>query len=247
MEQDERSVAPLTVEEAYELSDAIDERDDAKTVDELGDLLYHVVFLSLLLEERRVGSLSGVAHHAREKLIRRHPHVFGDEQAASADEVLKRWDERKREEPGRGKGVFTDIPRTLPGVSEAAKVQRRAAGRGFDWEDPSGPMSKLVEEVGELGVEIESVGSGDSGRDEQDRSGLDHEVGDVLFAAVAVGRTLGVDPESALRRASGRFRRRVEVAVDVAVQSGEAWSDLTYVERVEYYRSAKAILADGGD
>jgi MazG family protein len=127
-EQDERSIVPHTVEEAYELADAANSGDDAKMLDELGDVLFQVYFLSLLLEERGQGDLAAVAEHCRQKLIRRHPHVFGDAEAEDAATVLRNWDQIKRAEPGRGgEEVFHDVPENLPSTLYARKLMRRAA------------------------------------------------------------------------------------------------------------------------
>src|ERR1700754_3622764 len=124
-EQDERTIVPHTLEEAYELADAAQRRDDGKLLDELGDVLFQVHFLSLLLEERGAGSLADVAEHVRQKLIRRHPHVFGEVEAETAGEVLRNWDEIKQTEPGREPGIFGEVPENLPGPLYARKVQRR--------------------------------------------------------------------------------------------------------------------------
>src|SRR5207253_7394301 len=124
-QQDERSIVPHTVEEAYELADAARRGDDAKLLDELGDVLFQVHFLSLLMEERGAGDLAAVAEHCRQKLIRRHPHVFGDLEVDSAGEVLANWDEIKRGEAGRAEGVFAEVPENLPALLLARKVQRR--------------------------------------------------------------------------------------------------------------------------
>jgi XTP/dITP diphosphohydrolase/tetrapyrrole methylase family protein/MazG family protein/ATP diphosphatase len=133
-EQDERSIVPHTVEEAYELAAAAHAGDDAKLLDELGDVLFQVHFLSLLLEERGAGSLADVAEHVRQKLIRRHPHVFGEVEAETAGQVLRNWDAIKATEPGREPGIFGEVPENLPGPLYARKVQRRAATSGFDFE-----------------------------------------------------------------------------------------------------------------
>jgi uncharacterized protein YabN with tetrapyrrole methylase and pyrophosphatase domain len=180
-EQDERSIVPHTVEEAYELADAAQRGDDAKLLDELGDVLFQVHFLSLLLEERGAGDLAGVAEHCRQKLIRRHPHVFGEVEASTAGEVLRNWDEIKRAEPGREAGVFGEVPENLPGPLYARKVIRRAASAG---------IAVPEDDVGSLAEAAEDFDS----------------VGDLLFAAVALARRLKVDPELALRAAADRFR-----------------------------------------
>jgi uncharacterized protein YabN with tetrapyrrole methylase and pyrophosphatase domain len=143
-EQDERSIVPHTVEEAYELADAAQSGDDAKLVDELGDVLFQVYFLSLLLEERGQGSLAEVAEHCREKLIRRHPHVFGDRAAETAGDVVRNWNEIKRDDE-RGGEIFGDIPETLPSTLYAKKILKRA-GRPFEPSD-SGPGDLLLAAV----------------------------------------------------------------------------------------------------
>ena len=142
-EQDERSIVPHTVEEAYELADAAHHGDDAKLLDELGDVLFQVMFLSLLLEERGAGDLGQVAEHCRQKLIRRHPHVFSDTQVADAGEVLRNWDAIKADEPGRERGVFGEVPENLPALLYARKLQRRAATAGlYPSARPSGRIER---------------------------------------------------------------------------------------------------------
>jgi nucleoside triphosphate diphosphatase len=225
-EQDERSIVPHTVEEAYELADAANRGDDAKLLDELGDVLFQVHFLSLLLEERGAGDLAQVARHVTEKLIRRHPHVFGDVEADTADTVLRNWDQVKRSEPGREPGVFGEIPENLPSLLHARKVQRRAASSGFDFPGVEGPLQSVRDELEEL----------EQAEAKEDRF---HELGDVLFAAVNVARKLKVDPELALRSASARFRSRVQDAIDLAASEGGSWEDLAPEQQLTYYARAR--------
>jgi XTP/dITP diphosphohydrolase/tetrapyrrole methylase family protein/MazG family protein/ATP diphosphatase len=183
-EQDERSIVPHTVEEAYELADAANRGDDRKLLDELGDVLFQVVFLSILLEERGEGDFAAVAEHCRQKLIRRHPHVFGDVSAETAGEVLKNWDQIKQGEEGREPGIFGEVPENLPGPLYARKLLRRASSAG---------VSVAVDPVSDH-LEADDFDS----------------VGDLLFAAVALAREKKVDPELALRSAADRFRERIE-------------------------------------
>ncbi|HEV2820782.1 MAG TPA: MazG family protein [Solirubrobacteraceae bacterium] len=194
-EQDERSIVPHTVEEAYELADAAWQGDDARLLDELGDVLFQVHFLALLLEERGAGDLAQVAEHLHAKLVRRHPHVFGTAQADSAGQVLANWDAIKRTESGREGGTFGEVPENLPGPLYARKVQRRAASASLE-EDDAVPYETVAAELEQL-------------RTAADRDAAFHEVGDVLFAAVDVSRRLRVDPELALRAAADRFRTAV--------------------------------------
>jgi len=229
-EQDERTIVPHTLEEAYELADAANRRDDAKLLDELGDVLFQVHFLSLLLEERGAGDLAQVADHCREKLIRRHPHVFGEVEAATAGEVLANWDKIKQQEPGRERGLFGEVPENLPSPLYARKVQRRAASSGFDFPGVEGPLQAVRDELDELAA----AGTPDE---------RFHELGDVLFAAVNVARKLRVDPELALRAASDRFRGRVGAGASLAASEGRSWDDLDPDEQLAYY--ARARLTEG--
>jgi MazG family protein len=157
-EQDERSIVPHTVEEAYELADAAHSGDDAKLLDELGDFLFQAYFLALLMEERGAGDLAEVADHVREKLIRRHPHVFGDVEADSADEVLRNWNRIKQEDE-RGGELFGDIPETLPSTLYAKKVLKRAESAGFrldsDAADPGERLLAAVRDAVDAGVDPE--------------------------------------------------------------------------------------------
>jgi uncharacterized protein YabN with tetrapyrrole methylase and pyrophosphatase domain len=157
-EQDERSIVPHTVEEAYELADAALSGDDAKLLDELGDVLFQVYFLSLLLEERDAGSLAEVAEACRAKLIRRHPHVFGDREANTAGEVVRNWDRIKRDVEGGGE-VFGPIPQTLPSTLYAKKILRRARSAGHEWrgsgDDPGERLLAAVHDAVEAGVDPE--------------------------------------------------------------------------------------------
>jgi MazG family protein len=227
-EQDERSIVPHTVEEAYELAASAHAGDDAKLLDELGDVLFQVHFLSLLLEERGAGTMADVAEHVRQKLIRRHPHVFGEVDADTAGEVLRNWDAIKREEPGREPGIFGEVPENLPSALYARKVQRRAASSGFDFDHV--PYDAIRGELDELEAA-------------EGREARFHEVGDVLFAAVNVARKLRVDPELALRAASDRFRGRIQVASDLAALEGADWNDLAPDAQLGYYLRAR--LAEG--
>jgi MazG family protein len=223
-EQDERSIVPHTVEESYELADAAHRGDDAKLLDELGDVLFQVHFLALLLEERGAGSLADVAEHCRQKLIRRHPHVFGEVEVEHAGEVLRNWDRIKAEEEGREPGIFGDVPENLPGPIYARKVQRRAATSGFDFEGV--PYEAVSAELEELVAA--------SSREERF-----HEAGDVLFAAVNVARKLQVDPELALRAAADRFRGRVEAAEGLAARAGATWNDLSPEQQLGFYAQVR--------
>src|SRR5205809_6151875 len=156
-EQTERTIVPHTVEEAYEVADAAIGRDDAKLADELGDLLFQVYFLALLLEERGSSDLEGVARLVHEKLVRRHPHVFGDAEARTAGRVRERWEEIKRTDEAR-EGIFHDVPASLPALLFARKVQRRAAAVNFEYEGTGGALADLEDELRELKEAIAETG-----------------------------------------------------------------------------------------
>jgi MazG family protein len=231
-EQNERTIVPHTVEEAYELADAANRGDDAKLVDELGDVLFQVHFLSLLLEERGAGNLAQVARHVTDKLIRRHPHVFGEVDAPTSGEVLRNWDKIKQGEPGREPGVFGEVPENLPSLLYARKVQRRAASSGFDFPGVEGPVQSVRDELAEV----------EGAEDSEQRFS---ELGDLLFAVVNVARKLHVDPELALRSAAGRFRSRVQAGDELAASEGRSWNDLPPDEQLIYY--ARVRLSEGGE
>ena len=169
-EQTERTIVPHTVEEAYEVADAALAGDDAKLLDELGDLLFQVYFLSLLLQERGKGDLEQAARLIHEKLVRRHPHVFGDVEAKTGERVRENWEKIKVEQEGR-EGVFHDVPETLPALLYARKVQQRAKAVGFEYPDLEGAVADLDDEIRELKEDFAA-----------------DELGDVLFATVNVAR-----------------------------------------------------------
>jgi MazG family protein len=229
-EQDERTIVPHTLEEAYELADAAHQRNDVKMLDELGDVLFQVHFLSLLLEERGAGDLRQVAEHVTEKLIRRHPHIFGEIEVDNAQQVLRNWDAIKRTEPGREPGIFGEVPENLPSLLHARKVQRRVASTGFDFPGVEGPLQAVRDELAEL-------------EDAETADERYHELGDLLFSVVNVARKLKVDPELALRSASERFRGRVSAASDLAASEGGSWDDLPPEQQLSYY--ARARLTEG--
>jgi XTP/dITP diphosphohydrolase/tetrapyrrole methylase family protein/MazG family protein/ATP diphosphatase len=238
-EQTARTIVPHTVEEAYEVADAAAGDDPAKQLDELGDLLFQVYFLALLLEEQGYGGLEDVARGVHGKLVRRHPHVFGDVQAETAGRVRERWEEVKRDLEDR-EGIFHHVPETLPALLQARKLQRRAVAAGFDWPDLAGPLAKVREELGELEREVARAGE-PSPETEADRA-VAQEVGDLLFTVVNLARRLNVDPELALRDTNARFVSRVERAEELAAASGERWRELTLEEQDRYYDAAKEQL-----
>jgi MazG family protein len=206
-EQTHRTLARHLLEETHELLAAIDADDDEAVRDELGDLLLQVTFHAQIAADEGRWDIDDVADGLIRKLIHRHPHVFGDVDVAGSDEVLVNWEKLKAEEDGGRKGVDEGIPASLPALACAAKVQRRAAGWGFEWRSVPGAIGSLREELDEL---EEATSPEDA----------EEEVGDVLFATVAVARKLGVDPESALRRTIAGFASRYERFVVLAAERG---------------------------
>ncbi len=200
LEQDFRSIAPHTIEEAYEVADAIERGDLRALRDELGDLLFQVAFHARLADEQGAFQFGDVVDSICDKLTRRHPHVFGDAVITDAGEQTRAWERMKREErAARGEdGALADVPIALPALTRARKLGSRAAQAGFDWPDATGPRAKVSEELAELD---RATGSGDAGAREA-------ELGDLLFSVVNLARHLDVDPETALRRANERFVRR---------------------------------------
>lgn len=235
-EQTARTIVPHTVEEAYEVADAAIALDDAKLLDELGDLLFQVYFLALLLEERGAGNLEQAARGIHEKLVRRHPHVFGEVDADSPGRVRSNWEAIKRDQEGR-EGIFHDVPDNLPSLLYARKVQRRAAAIDFEYPDVHGALDDLDSELEELKEAVAAAGE-PAPEAEPDAHSFE-ELGDVLFAAVNVARRLNVDPELALRAMSQRFEARVERAQELAHEEGLEFTRLGLEDQDRYFDRAK--------
>lgn len=216
-EQDASTIVPHTIEEAFEVADAVASGDAGRQADEIGDLLFQAVFLAQLLEETGDADLGTVAAGQADKLISRHPHVYGDAVAGDAGRVLDMWERRKREERA-DQGIFHDLPAGLPALAYATKAQKRAAAVGFVFGTVEDALDQLREEVGELTADP-----------------CAEELGDVLFAAVAVARRIGADPELALRGTALRFRGRVERAAALAAEAGERFEDLPPERQLEWY------------
>jgi tetrapyrrole methylase family protein/MazG family protein len=206
-EQTHRTLARHLLEETHELLEAIDADDDDAMRDELGDVLLQVVFHAQLAADDGRWDIDDVARGLVEKLIHRHPHVFGEVRVSGADEVLTNWEKLKAGEAGGRTGLDENIPATLPALARAGKVQRRAAGWGFEWRSMGAAVAALAEELDELAAA-------------NDPSQAESEIGDVLFATVAVARKLGVDAESALRRTTRTFAERYERFTALAAERG---------------------------
>ena len=230
--QTQESIIAYTLEEIFELADTIREREtrgDAAVCGELGDLLFQVYFLACVAEEQGLYDLGDVAVGIQAKLIRRHPHIFGDANADTPEEVRKTWDAIKRDAEGR-EGIFHDVPEAFTSTLLAQKLQQRAAAVGFDWEHIPDILDKIKEETGEVEQELTTGG---------DRDRLAEEVGDLLFAVVNLARRSRVDPELALRGAALRFRERVEAAARAAGDEGLMFEKMGLDEQEVYYQRAK--------
>ncbi len=233
-EQTHESVKPMTIEEAYEVARAIDDRDDDELEGELGDLLLQVVFHADIARERGAFALQQVIERVSEKMVRRHPHVFGDDQAHTSGDVLRNWEAIKAAER-RSKGqedesMLDSVHGGLPAVMEAFQITTKVSRVGFDWKDAGGALGKLDEEAAELRQAI-ARGAG--------HDAIAEEVGDLLFVAVNVARLSGVDPESALKAANRKFRRRFRHVERRLAESGRRPADSSLEEMDGYWEEAK--------
>jgi MazG family protein len=241
-EQTHQTLARHLLEEAHETLEAIDSGDPDRLKDELGDLLLQVVFHAEMGRQEGTFDIDDVAETLVRKLIRRHPHVFGDVDVDSSAEVLVNWERIKADErPAGSEPRSTDegIPVTLPALARAAKVQRRAAGFGFDFRTAAAAAAKVREELAELEGEAASLPDGGAARTQPPSSRVEEELGDLLFAVAALGRRLNVDPETALRKATGRFAERFEGMRTAAEGEGIRLEDLSDEELVGLFRSVR--------
>lgn len=243
VEQDFASIAPYTIEEAYEVADAIEQSDMESLKGELGDLLLQVVFHAQMASEAGHFEYADVVNAVSEKMIVRHPHVFGDVSIEDADAQTKAWEDQKAAEraakaeaSGRVASVLDDVARGLPALMRAEKLQKRAARVGFDWPTVEPVFDKVREELDEVSVEIDR-GS--------DPARLEDELGDVLFTCVNLARKLGTDPETALRRTNAKFERRFRDVETFAAKDGKFLNDLD-IEALEalWERAKEAEQSD---
>ena len=239
-EQSVEDIVTHTLEETFELIDAAHAGHGEEVTEELGDLLFHIFFLAHLSEENGWGDLAGITRGIIDKLVRRHPHVYGGKAAANAAEVVERWERIKRDQEGR-EGIFHDVPASLPSALYAQRLQARAAAVGFDWDRAEPIFEKIEEETAELKEALDAEESQPEGTDKKrgPRTEIYHEVGDMLFAVVNLSRKLRADPELALRSAAGRFQGRVEQAAELAAAAGEDFKRLPLDRQEEYYQRAK--------
>ncbi|MGA8366115.1 MAG: nucleoside triphosphate pyrophosphohydrolase [Candidatus Acidiferrales bacterium] len=261
-EQTSRSIRKYLLEETYEVLDAMDSADPRKFSGELGDLLLQVVFHANIATEAGLFTISDVIESVHGKMIRRHPHVFGDVQVRGSADVLKNWEHLKAEEraaeragPGRGEGkkpadqlgsagesLLSGVSRSLPAVLEAYQLTRRAARVGFDWDNLDDLFRKLDEEKRELESALSASGTlaRNSGATRAPDPNLEEEIGDLLFVAVNIARFLGADPEIALKKANRKFQRRFQWMESAAAREGRRFADLPRERMEELWNQSKA-------
>lgn len=228
--QTNESLRPNTIEEVYELSDALLASDNTNIKKEIGDVLLHVLFYSKIGEEKAEFDIADVADALNAKLIYRHPHVFGETVADNAHQVELNWEQIKLKEKGGNKTVLSGVPQSLPPLIKAFRVQEKAANVGFDWDDTDGVWNKMKEEIAEFEAEIRS---GDKNR-------MEEEFGDVLFSLVNVARKYGIHPDTALELTNRKFIRRFNEIEQRANASGKKLKDMTLAEMDEIWNVVKA-------
>ena len=221
------SLRHLTIEETYELSDAILDRNLEDIKNELGDLLLHIAFYSKLGSEEKSFDIGDVAHNISEKLIHRHPHIYGDVQVQDEEEVKKNWEALKLKE-GK-KSVLEGVPKGLPALVKAQRIQDKAAGVGFDWEQPDQVWEKVQEELAEFNTEIKKGSSKDR----------EAEFGDLLFSMINYARFLKINPDTALERTNQKFTKRFQYLENKAKDMGKTLEQMTLAEMDVYWEEAK--------
>jgi tetrapyrrole methylase family protein/MazG family protein len=229
--QTPESLKPFLVEECYEVVDAIEEGSPAEVRDELGDLLFQIIFHARIAEEAGQFTINDVITAIHEKMTRRHPHVFGDDKLSTDKEVLSNWEEIKRREKGHEdrKSILEGVPKELPSLLRAHRLQERAARIGFDWAHLNEALPKLDEEITEF---KESLRSEDAGK-------IEEELGDVFFMLVNISRFLGVNPEDALRKTISKFIHRFRYIEEHAEQAGRSLNDMTIDEMERLWQESK--------
>ena len=231
-EQTFDSIKPYTLEETYEVLDAIDRRDWGELAEELGDFLLQAVFYAQMASEEKLFTIEDALDAINNKLIRRHPHVFGEQSAETASDVKRIWGEVKaaeKKDKGKPNGLLDSVPRALPALVEAQQISSRAAGAGFDWENPEQVIEKLHEELAEF----------DEARRLASQDELENELGDLLFVLVNLARFVNVDPEQALRRTNAKFRKRFAYIEQKLAERGRKLEDSNIAEMEALWQEAK--------
>ena len=235
------TLRPMTLEEVYELSDAVLKKDDAALEKELGDVFLHVIFYAKIAEEEGRYDIADVLNKLCEKMIYRHPHVFSTIKVADAEEVSTNWEMLKAKEKGGNKRILSGIPDSLPPILKAFSMQDKARGVGFDWEEKQQVWDKVKEEQEELEAEFKSL---DAAEDEEARKAAferaEEELGDFMFATVNAARLYGVDPDTALNKACDKFRRRFTYLEENTIRQGRDLHDMTLAEMDAIWDEGKA-------
>jgi XTP/dITP diphosphohydrolase len=221
----------LTIEEVYELGDAILDNDLEEVKNELGDVLLHIVFYSKIGSEKKAFDIADVCNSICDKLIHRHPHIYGNVTVENEEDVKRNWEQIKLKEGKGKKSVLEGVPKSLPAMVKANRIQDKVAGVGFDWEEPHQIFEKVQEELGELQEEVN--------QNNQDR--IESEFGDVLFSMINYARFLKVDPESALERTNKKFIKRFQYLEQKSKDLGKPLSDMTLAEMDVFWEEAKKI------
>ena len=224
-----QSLRHLTIEETYELGDAILSNDLQEVKKELGDLLLHIVFYAKIGSETNIFNMADVANGVCEKLIERHPHIYGDVQVNNEEDVKRNWEKIKLKEGN--KSVLGGVPKSLPALVKATRIQDKAAGVGFDWDNIDDVFAKIKEEIDELHAEVKA----------QQQSNIESEFGDVLFSLINYARFLKVNPEDALERTNRKFIARFQYLEEKATAQGKSLKDMTLQEMETYWQEAKNL------
>lgn len=223
------SLRKLTIEETYELADAITENNLEELKKELGDVFLHLVFYAKIGQEKNAFTIVDVLHGICEKLIYRHPHIYGDVKVENEDDVKRNWEQLKLKE-GK-KSVLEGVPKSLPAMTKANRIQEKAQGVGFDWDNKQQVWEKLHEELDELKHEV----------DAQNHEKIEQELGDVLFSVINYARFLNIDPENALEKTNKKFMFRFQYMEEKLLEKGQKMSDLSLQELDQYWNEAKNI------
>jgi XTP/dITP diphosphohydrolase len=229
MKQTMESLRHLTIEEVYELGDAILDKDQQEVKKELGDILLHIVFYAKIGSETKDFDIADVTNSICEKLIERHPHIYGDVKVADEEEVKKNWENLKLK--AGNKSVLEGVPMSLPALVKASRIQDKVAGVGFDWEEPQQVIEKLKEELEELKVEVQA----------QDQDKMEAEFGDVLFSLINYARFLKINPENALERTNKKFIKRFQYLEEKAKEKNKPLTEMSLAEMDIFWEEAKLL------
>lgn len=245
-EQTHQSLRPFLIEETYEALDAMNGRDSRKFAEELGDLLLQIVFHAEMASEEGKFDIADVIRAVHDKMVRRHPHVFGKARAQDSAEVLKNWEEIKAEERGKGQksgksefqSILSGVPQGLPALVEGFQLARRAANIGFDWDNAEEVLEKIIEETGEVRRALATSRAGARGRGVQVE--VEEEIGDLFFSVMNLARLVGVEPEVAMKRANGKFSNRFQWMERQALNRGSRLADFSRAEMEKLWNESKA-------